>query len=308
TTSLLSSGIDEKLAKTLIKDFESYGITQELADRFINEIEIYPEHIQARVPKRPEMMYKDTKELMKQCLVAKSFDIHALCKGPAGTGKNLFIKTLAYLLQKPLYEVSISGETDKVDLIGGPGLKDNNTIFEPSPLIEAMEYGGIYNLDEINFAQQSVTSLLHSVLDSRAQIEVPGYKLVTAKKGFLIAGTMNIGSAYHGVKPLNHAFADRFMHLEFEEPNSIIKHLEEKGANSKNAKILNDLYLNLKKGIRSEELSEECVTLRRFERAGVMADMLGLRKSIESNVLNPIDELEYKEAIELIVSEILMNS
>ncbi|KAG8852125.1 hypothetical protein FRB96_008926 [Tulasnella sp. 330] len=87
------------------------------------------------------------------------------------------------------------------------------------PIISAMRHGGIFLLDEISLADDSVLERLNSVLEPQRTIvlaEKGGWDLehvaVTASPGFQIIATMNPGGDY-GKKELSPALRNRFTEI-----------------------------------------------------------------------------------------------
>ena len=63
-------------------------------------------------------------------------------------------------------------------------------------------------LDEINMAKAEAISVLHSIMDDRKVIDIPGYDRINLHPATRIIGTMNYG--YTGTRELNSALVSRF--------------------------------------------------------------------------------------------------
>ena len=95
------------------------------------------------------------------------------------------------------------------------------TLFEwqDGPLIEAMRDGGVFLIDEISLAEDSVLERLNSVLESERSLTVPekanggdsnNSEQIVAHKNFCIVATMNPGGDF-GKRELTPALRNRFV-------------------------------------------------------------------------------------------------
>lgn len=195
---LVNQGFDE-LVLTEIEDYLTLNkFTVSEIQNIFKSYKKYDDSVSYRIIKKPKTQFKDTFGSLKVCYAAFLNNFHLLLSGDKGTGKNCLISTWAWILQRPLYEISINRETDKLDLLGSKTIEsevDSNTgkvldkiEFQAEVLLEAMEVGGIINIDEINFADPGITGLLHSICDDRREIQVPGYKKVVSDDNFFVIG------------------------------------------------------------------------------------------------------------------------
>ena len=98
-----------------------------------------------------------------------------LLTGPKATGKNILAENLAYIFNRPAYNVSFHVNTNSGDLIGTDTFVDNEVKLRKGTIYQCAEYGGFGILDEINMAKNDAVSVLHATLDYRRSIDVPGY-------------------------------------------------------------------------------------------------------------------------------------
>ncbi len=95
----------------------------------------------------------------------------------------------------------------------------SETLFEwqDGPLIEAMREGGVFLIDEISLAEDSVLERLNSVLESERSLTVPekanggesnNSEQIVAHKNFCIVATMNPGGDF-GKRELTPALRNR---------------------------------------------------------------------------------------------------
>lgn len=155
---------------------------------------------------------------------AVKFGEPVLLVGETGTGKTSVCQQLATSLQLPLRIVNCHLNTDAADILGGyrPARStETSALFEwhDGPLVESMRQGGLFLMDEISLADDSVLERLNSVLE-------PAKTLVLAEKGgsdlsdllvrgqntFHVLATMNPGGDF-GKKELSPALRNRFTEI-----------------------------------------------------------------------------------------------
>jgi cobaltochelatase CobS len=146
-----------------------------------------------------------------------------LLVGPPSTGKSCLAQNMCAALGWGFKRVNFNGQATPRTLFGSPraGVQ-GETYFLYGVVPEAMRgNGGLGEcllLDEIGFIDPDMSAGLHPVME-------PGGSLVLQENGgeivrpgplFRIVGTDNVGmqgdmtGAFHGVKPLNAAFMDRW--------------------------------------------------------------------------------------------------
>ena len=76
-----------------------------------------------------------------------------LLTGPKATGKNILAENLAYIFNRPAYNVSFHVNTNSGDLIGTDTFVDNEVKLRKGTIYQCAEYGGFGILDEINMAK-----------------------------------------------------------------------------------------------------------------------------------------------------------
>lgn len=151
----------------------------------------YDTQYQGRIPKKPDTVFQNYNGLniVKKAVIYMLKGKFLRFVGEKGTGKNNLITTLAWIFQRPLYEVSLNRDFDKLDMVGSKTLsvegdfaeiseptvvdkglmgwlkslvtiikdtantflrKTTKVMFDKEALIEAMEIGAIINYDEVN--------------------------------------------------------------------------------------------------------------------------------------------------------------
>lgn len=228
---------------------------------FVNENPV-DEKLKYRIQKP---MYKFFGEnIYRQGLTALLSGKNLLLIGEKSTGKNVLAENLAYTLSRPLYNISFHVNTDASALIGTDTLIDGKVVFREGPIYMCAKYGGLGVLDEINMAKNEALAVLHSTLDYRRIIDVPGYDKIKLHKAARFIATMNYG--YLGTRDLNEALLSRFVVIKMPSPDQ--KLLEDIFSNifpnlKKSVNIqITSLFLDLKKKFEAGEISDSSVDLR----------------------------------------------
>lgn len=149
--------------------------------------------------------------------------IHAgenvILTGGTGVGKTTHIVQLAARINQPLLRVNFNGETRMSDLIGKMTVINGETVWMDGILPTAMRRGYWLLLDEIDFADSAVLSLLHPVLEQNPMLTLKenSGEIIKPHQNFRVFATANsIGAmsdragAYAGTNTLNEAFLDRW--------------------------------------------------------------------------------------------------
>jgi len=313
---LIAKGFKEEV----LTNIEDYLLANNFSAMEIQQLfstyKVYPEDVQFRIVEAPKTLFHDDFGALKIAYAAGLNSYHILCSGDKGTGKNCFIETWAWITQRPLYSISINRDTDKLDLMGSrtidTSLDDagnviNKIAFAPEVMLDAMEVGGIINIDEINFADPGVTGLLHSICDDRRSIEVPGFRKVQADENFCVMGTMNID--YQGTNEMNEALTDRFIDIMFPANTSIFDVLVRacpdvpESEVQKADRIYQKMYSIIQD--RDSSLDSSCLTVRGFIQGLQIAKVLGLKQALKVCVANKIKDDEYRSNVTNIIENIV---
>lgn len=196
----------------MLKELEKQGVAPALLKRVENFISSHstPEKDLHRIPK-PHFIYLG-KSVWEQALTAILQGENLLLSGAKATGKNVLAENLATLFQRPEWTVSFHTNTDQALLIGMDTFRNGEVEFRNGPITEAALQGGFCVLDEINMAKNEAIAVLHSALDHRRLIDIPGYDLIPVQDATRFIATMNHG--YLGTKELNEALLSRFVVIE----------------------------------------------------------------------------------------------
>jgi len=164
---------------------------------------------------------------------ALKYNEPALLVGETGCGKTTICQLFAALSDKQLYSVNCHMHTESSDFIGSirpvrhhDSSDDNEKLFEwvDGPLIQAMQTGSTFLIDEISLADDSVIERINSVIEPERLILMSEKNtidssegahsnlILKAQDGFNIVATMNPGGDY-GKKELSPALCNRFTEI-----------------------------------------------------------------------------------------------
>lgn len=220
-----------------------------------------------------------------------------LCGGKA-TGKNILSDNLAWLFGRPVYNVSFHMNTDSSTLIGTDTFVGGEVRLRKGPVAEAAQYGGFCILDEINMAKNEAAAVLHSVLDYRHLIDVPGYECIPVHPATRFIATMNYG--YAGTRELNEALASRFTVIrmptlgEQQMHKLLLKSVPK--ASMEDIDRCIGLFMDLNEKAVNGEVSTHPVDMRGMIAAlRMMTDGMNPKDAITINITNKcFDEYEYQ--------------
>ena len=244
---LREEGVSEDLIRG-VEDFRGrYPVSDEYRDRIPD----------------PQYYYygKETWEMALAVLLAGR---NLLLAGPKATGKNVLCENLAAAFGQPVWNVSFHINMDASYLIGTDTFDGTRVTFRPGPIYLCADRGGFGVLDEINMAKNESLAVLHSALDFRRAIDVPGYDLIRVKPQTRFIGTMNYG--YAGTRELNEALSSRFAILSVPEISETdLDRLIKRSFPDINPKICTQfvkLFMELMRKTEKAEISDRALDLR----------------------------------------------
>ena len=206
-----------------------------------------------------------------------------LLSGPKATGKNLLADNLSQLFGRPQWNTSFHINTDSTTLIGTDTFIDNEVKLRRGSVYECAINGGFGVFDEINMAKNDAIAVLHSALDYRRVIDVPGYERINLHEATRFIGTMNY--EYAGTKELNEALVSRFMVIDIpmleEEKLMLILKNEFIDADEEKLNQFAGIFLDLQLKFKNGEISSKSIDLR---------GLIGSLKTIKRG-LNPTDAI-----------------
>ena len=155
---LKEQGVDEFLINEVEKFRNKYSVSDEAKSRIV----------------KPQMEFIG-KDILEMAISAILQGENILLSGSKATGKNVLAENLAFIFNRPYYNVSFHVNIDSASLIGADTFVDNEVQLRKGPVYKCAEFGGFGIFDEINMAKNDAVSVLHSVLDYRRIIDIPGY-------------------------------------------------------------------------------------------------------------------------------------
>ncbi len=288
-----------------LKFLEEQGVAPVLikqVERFRAEFPV-PEEVAGRVVKPAIPFYG--KDILEMSIAALLQGQNLLLTGPKATGKNILAENLAYIFNRPSYNISFHVNTNSGDLIGTDTFEDNEVKLRKGSIYRCAEYGGFGILDEINMAKNDAVSVLHATLDYRRSIDVPGYDKIDLHPAARFIGTMNYG--YAGTKELNEALVSRFLVIDMpaqtEETMDFIFREMFPLAKKEAVKQFIGVFLDLQLKALNSEISTKALDLRGLIAAMKIVDTgLSPRKAVQMGIVNKTFDVFEKEIVEDVVS------
>ena len=288
-----------------LKFLEEQGVSSSLINKIVKFREVYPvsDEVKNRIIKPAIPFYG--KDILEMAIAGILQGQNLLLTGPKATGKNILAENLAYIFNRPSYNISFHVNTNSGDLIGTDTFEDNEVKLRKGSIYRCAEYGGFGILDEINMAKNDAVSVLHATLDYRRSIDVPGYDKIDLHPAARFIGTMNYG--YAGTKELNEALVSRFwvidMPAQTEETLGFIFHQMFPNARESAVEQFVGLFLDLQLKALNSEISTKALDLRGLLAAMKIVDVgLSPAKAVRMGVVNKTFDVFEKEIVEDVVS------
>ena len=260
------------------------------------------EAVRSRIAEPPVKFIGD--EIMELAVAALLQGENVLLSGGKATGKNILADNLAWLFRRPVYTVSFHVNTDSSTLIGTDTFTGGEVRLRRGPVALAAQYGGFCILDEINMAKNDAVAVLHSALDYRRLIDVPGYERIELHPATRFIATMNYG--YSGTKELNEALVSRFLVIDMpaqtEETLGFIFNKMFPEAKEKAVEQFIGVFMDLQKKSVNSEISTKSLDLR-----GLLAAMKIVRAglsplaAVQMGVVNKTFDIFEKEIVDDVV-------
>ena len=254
------------------------------------------EALRGRVIRPPvEFIGEEVMELAVSALLQGE---NILLSGGKATGKNILADNLAWLCGRPVYNVSFHVNTDSSTLIGTDTFVGGEVRLRRGPVAQAAKYGGFCILDEINMAKNEAVAVMHSVLDYRRLIDVPGYECIPMHPAARFIATMNYG--YAGTRELNEALVSRFTVIRMPTLNAeqLYRLLKADVPNASEGHLQHciGLFLDLNEKAVNGEISTHPVDMRGMVAAlRLMTDGMRPRDAISIGITNKcFDEYEHR--------------
>ena len=188
---------------------------------------------------------------------------------------------------------------DASSLIGTDTFRNGKVEFRPGPVYSCACSGGFGIFDEINMARNEALAVLHSALDFRRVIDVPGYERITLADDTRFIATMNYN--YAGTRELNEALASRFVvirmpALTLEDLQRLLRE-QFPDLSSKYNKQFGLLFMDIQKKCESGELTSKAMDLRGLlDAISLMHKGIPVRDALDLGVTNKIFD-SYEQAL-----------
>lgn len=279
---------------------QEQGIAPCLIDSLEAYKAAYPWSNQDRPLLAPGFQYYG-KEIWEQALGALLAGENLLLVGAKATGKNVLAENLAYCFGRGDWNVSFHVNMDAAMMLGSDTFRDGQVQFRPGPVYECASQGGFCILDEINMARNEALAALHSMLDFRRILDIPGYGRLKMHPATRFIATMNYG--YAGTRELNEALASRFAVIALPPANEhMLANLLEKQYGHLSDKIRNSviaLFMDLQLKYQQGEISSKAVDLRGLLGAlEIYQQGLGLRSALQMGLVNKVFNEDERQIIQ----------
>lgn len=266
-----------------IEDFKNkYPIDKDLEDRIPN----------------PKFLYMGN-TILEEAIAAILAGKNILLVGDKSTGKNVLAENLAYLFARPMWNISFHVSVDASSLIGDDTLKSGDVTFREGPISLASRYGGFAVLDEINMAKNEAMAVLHSILDYRRIIDIPGYDIIKLHPATRFIATMNYG--YEGTRELNEALLSRFVIIKMPliSRERLVELIKKEYPKMKDEYVGNIAFFfyDLKLKAEAGEISRNAPDLRGiFDAIDLVREDLSLTSALDLTIANKLFD-PYEEEI-----------
>ncbi|KAL4649045.1 midasin isoform X1 [Arapaima gigas] len=219
---------------------------------------------------------------------ALHFGESVLLVGDTGCGKTTICQLFAAMMGQKFFSLNCHLHMETSDFLGGlrpvrrTGIEEvdaeDGRLFEwhDGPLVQAMKEGGIFLMDEISLADDSVLERLNSVLETEKTLVLAekgsgdndNVELITARPDFRLLATMNPGGDF-GKKELSPALRNRFTEIWCPQSNSrndlihIIQHNLQPGLSlgpqNHKGKDIADLMLDFIDWLTGQDFGRRCI-------------------------------------------------
>ncbi|KAI4802110.1 hypothetical protein KUCAC02_019968, partial [Chaenocephalus aceratus] len=200
---------------------------------------------------------------------ALRFGESVLLVGDTGCGKTTICQLFAALSAQKFFSVNCHLHMETSDFLGG--LRPVRHQWNDGPLVLAMKEGGVFLMDEISLADDSVLERLNSVLETEKSLVLAekgsgdndDVELIRAAAAFRLVATMNPGGDF-GKKELSPALRNRFTEIWCPQSNSrsdlvqIIQHNLRSGLSIDGGDIA-ELMLDFIEWLTQQDFGRRCI-------------------------------------------------
>ncbi len=281
----------------MLSFLEEEGVSAALLDKVARFREKYPSQLPDLVP-NPGFCYYG-REVWEYALTTLLCGKNLLLTGGKATGKNVLAENLAMVFGRPAWNVSFHVNIDAAGLVGMDTFADNRVQFRPGPVYQCAVHGGFGILDEINMAKNEALAVLHSALDFRHVLDVPGYESIPMAPCTRFIATMNYG--YNGTRELNEALLSRFVVIRMPvvSPENlerlIMQHYP--ALRKKYRRQFGQLFFDLQKKCEGGEISTKALDLRGLlDALDLMAEGVPAGPALDMGITNKTFD-EYEQSL-----------
>lgn len=153
----------------------------------------------------------DEKKQVDEILTAIIDNENVLLEGYTGTAKTFLLEQIAKEVGTPIRVLNMQVDTASDAIKGKFNLdKEGKIIWLDGAITQAMKNGELLVIEEINFIQPEISSILYSITDYRRNIvlDEKEHEIIKAHPNFRIVATRN--PDYQGTNRLNPALENRF--------------------------------------------------------------------------------------------------
>lgn len=267
-----------------------------IIEKFVNENPI-DDRLKGRIA-RPKFTYIG-EDVLNKAISAFLSGKNILLVGSKSTGKNVLAENLSQIFKRPMWNVSFHVNIDSQVLIGSDTLANGNVVFRDGPVTSACKCGGLLVLDEINMARNEAMAVLHSILDYRRIIDIPGNDLIEIHPATRFIATMNYN--YEGTRELNEALLSRFVIIDMptissKDLNKLLKNNYPK-LKKEIKDQLGKLFFDIKTKANAGEISDNAIDLRGiFDSLDLVKAGLGLDEAFDMCLVNKVFD-SYEKAL-----------
>lgn len=245
------------------------------------------------------------RDILAAAITAVLAGENLLLVGPKATGKNVLAENLAAIFGRPDWNISFHINTDAAYLLGTDTFRKGAVEFRPGPVYECAEAGGFGVLDEINMARNEALAVLHSLLDFRRILDIPGYGRLHIHPATRFIATMNHG--YAGTRELNEALASRFVVLQLPlldgEGLERLLGLEFSRLTAGGRHLMAQVFLDLQQKSAQAEISSKAVDLRGLLDALHLVELgLPVRQALDMGLVNKCFDAEERALVSDVIA------
>lgn len=235
--------------------------------------------------------------------IEASKNINVWLRGDSGYGKTSIPRAFAEANGYDFVLVNCALVVDPEEFFGIRGLKDGQTLFEPTHLAKALEAGrAVIVFDEINRAHTHVVNALFSVLDDTRSAYAAGADFSVAG-GIAFFFTSNEGTRFVGTNPLDAALRNRMdvalKVIPLSEEIEIIL-AERCGLEYAQAQKLVARIRGIRKAVDDTEIMVDVSTRSTKKVANLVADGMGLEDAIMDAIVGMVDEEDLRKLVDIV--------